>query len=31
VIAYDQFVEFDTHVALTAEEAVPEVAAVVTG
>ena len=30
VIAYDEFVDFETHIALTAEEAVPEVAAVVT-
>ncbi len=30
VIAYNEFVEFETHLALTAEEAVPEVAAVVT-
>ena len=30
VTAYSEFVEFETHVALTAEEAVPEVAAAVT-
>lgn len=30
VIACGPFVEFDTHVALAAEEAVPEVAAVIT-
>lgn len=30
VMAYNEFVDFDTHLALTAEEAVPEVAAVVT-
>jgi len=30
VIAYGPFVEFDTHVALAAEEAVPEVAAAIT-
>ncbi len=29
VLAYDEFVQFQSHVALTAEEAVPEVAAVV--
>lgn len=29
VMAYGEFVEFESHVALTAEEAVPEVAAVV--
>lgn len=28
-MAYNEFVDFDTHVALTAEEAVPEVATVV--
>jgi len=30
VMAYNEFVDFDTHIALTAQEAVPEVAAVVT-
>jgi hypothetical protein len=28
-MAYNEFVDFDTHVALTAQEAVPEVATVV--
>ena len=30
VMAYNEFVDFETHIALTAEEAVPEVASVVT-